>query len=1692
MTVQSDTGALVSSARLDAWTYDRRENLNDAHPETASPGDNVTLVGSGLLAGSSSVASVEVNGHPSLHVYRSTNSFIDFRMGSIASTQRRRKRNTGSTQQIKIITDNGGVYSTPVQNFTITNSVQCSVTAVSPPAGQEGTNVTITGTGLQYATGVWLDGQPATILVRSGARLDIVAAKLSQNVTNRRGYVQVALNSSYVCGRSNAWQYYSDSTVTVRPAAGRQGTRVTIISRKMLDSLAKVNVTVNAVRLAKQPAQIASLTSLTPASWINQNITVSNPVLQAGPSSVSTSPMDVTVDFSDGSQLVVAKAWSYLHPGSIDSVSPLTGSLGTIVTLRGQWLIGGGRVALVTLAGARTRILQPLSNETFVRVQVIENAPSTTSGGITIVSTTGALLNSTSTNWTWYNVQVTTVTPSQGQAGTRVKIAGRGLLAGEDPSTQPLQSVTLSGVQANLAQAKISDALIEIQAGGGNPSGAGDVIVQLKTGTSYTVTGAFNYTGASNVTLFEPLQGDISFGTNVRLTGTNLLGGGQYAQQVCINGVPARDIAIATDTVVQVQAGQIGTNSSCPPTGISIEANSGALYQQSSPLTYKTSVQLFVSPATGQNGTMVTIQTTASSSIDWLSQPPQYVRLVGVMASIVSRNTTHLKVVAGQSFSDVPVTGDVEVRAFSSAQAGLGTIAVARNAFTYLPTGQIFRLQPSSGQIGTQVSITGRGLLGNGTRLTSVWLGEHRPMVNSAQSDDTITIRINSQQSPGSASLRLISDTGARIALSDAFTFLQSSQATSVEPPTGRWGTKVVVRGQRILGGGVSMQTVTVGTTQSSQVTGNDSVVEFRLGKARLSTSQAMSVTMESNTGAQTFTNITILPEARAISIFPSSGKSGTLLRVTGTSLLGGGGQFVTASLGDIKAEIVNGSETEAYIRAGLQPNGTAMPNVTLAMEADTGARLELVNAWSYQQACPDDQYLLANNSCAPCHPQCVGCVGPTDTDCKACVGLENTTVGGGQTVRQCVGDCPLRRGRVCVTQCSGNEYAARRGNLTECLACSEQCTECTGPGPTLCVDCKQFNNTGECVTACPVSKYNDSYRQCQPCHSQCDLTLGCIGPAPYDCKRCANFQTVNEAVVNISDTESVLRLENICVGSCPPEHFVDTRTRQCRKCHPLCEGNCTGPLAGDCQFCANFSHNGRCIAACPLEPSFTVRDGNGNYVCHTCLSQCAECTSSSLVLNSGCSRCVNLSESINGTSTCVGACSAGRYADKTLSSCELCHSSCTTNKCTGPNAADCVTEQNTSTGMWDAGTGVIAVAAGVILFLLLLMLLIVICNRRQRRSKEFSPVASAEIALRENDTSFVTRSGAGEGGGDTGTGKGRYGNEYTSENRRLLSTTDSLAKQQGEVIQNDGVEQEEYTTMERPAEDGELYEDMVAAPVIPPAAKTLPRTQPTSTSSLPPPPVDDMESYEVMTGGQQSLPTTDETYETMETTGPPGTATLHGPVSKQAIPTRKARSGSGRNDFNTRMPRPSSMATDQNELPLPPRSSRPKSGAEQVPVSPTQSTSTLPKDTRPMRQESLTSMDGQNTLPLPPRSDQGSRGVSRSTSGSSGAPHGLPMPGHPAGVPMPPPGHPAGVPMPPPGHPAGVPMPPPGHPAGVPMPPPWQTPEDRPNLPPRNPGMRVSNTATGYSTAEGHADDDIYEVAEPEDEGIYEVAENC
>jgi len=189
---------------------------------------------------------------------------------------------------------------------------------------------------------------------------------------------------------------------------------------------------------------------------------------------------DVVVVSSSGAVITLADGYTSLEAADIAQVVPSSGQVGTLAEIQGTNMLGGGAsFSSITLGGADVDVISDGANDTSIHV-VVGAAIIAGFGDVVIVADTGATATLDDGFEYLRRGNVTSVFPPQGQYGTKVSLAGYGLLGGGDT----ILSVTLAGVEVEEI-VSFSDDLIEIIASDGTP-GSGYITITADSGAIIT------------------------------------------------------------------------------------------------------------------------------------------------------------------------------------------------------------------------------------------------------------------------------------------------------------------------------------------------------------------------------------------------------------------------------------------------------------------------------------------------------------------------------------------------------------------------------------------------------------------------------------------------------------------------------------------------------------------------------------------------------------------------------------------------------------------------------------------------------------------------------------------------------------------------------------------------------------------------------------------------------------------------------------------------------------------------------------------------------------------------------------------------------------------------------------------------------------------------------------------------------
>ena len=1305
--VVSTSGAFLELEN--AWSYVEPGEVMSIQPEFGFPGDTITISGENLVPPCVPGVRVILGQTESFTATIINTSAVEFRPGIYqeGTVTGSNLDNPQDALPVQIIASNGATVFTDLVNFRYNATGEINL--INPDAGGIGSEVVITGRNLLSdgnVSQVMLAGVPVNQIVNTTDTEITVIARAGPDMGTSGGVLIESDNGRLTGIAGNVWTYFPVIQASdVTPQTGQNGTLVNI----NLASRIPANYSVEQVVLAGVPSSPVNSSTITE-------------IRRAGPSN-ETQVGNITIEYGGGdtglgATVTIVDAWRYEPPVQIDSVSPGQGYFNTLVVITGSnFRPGGVMVRQVYLANILTTIDSQTDTELQVRIaEMIDSSSGPLTGPIVIASQNGAIFTSQIT-FTYVQVRVNSVDPQTGQEGTRVRIQGVGLLAGGTSIT----SLTLGGIQANVSSRTNSD-ILAVAAMSPTETNITDISYTVDTQAVVRIPSRWQYVPPGVITGVSPSEGNR--GTVVTVTGSRMFGGGDRTTMVLLNNIPASEILVSDENLVQVVAG--ASENALSPGTVQVIANTGAFTESqlsTASFTYLEPGSVTFNPPQGQNGTRVTLSGLRFHNGEGVRR----VTLAGVEATIEGTPTsTSVTVRAGRPSRLESFEGPVRI------ESGFGTITESETNFTYLEEGLVLSVTPTRGQNGTMVYIEGERLFGGGGRAQSVYLaGVEAAIVD--MSSVSINVTAGEQTNATTGDIIIVSDSGAYVRRINEWTYAQQGVITTINPSQGQYGTTITVSGERLFSGGDNVEQVLIGGVLAFDITSiNESTVRARAGEPGNGAAFAGNVTLISNFGGRLESDVewSYLNQSAITDVSPPNGTSDTTVTVTGTNLLGGGTRIVRVFAAGIEAMNITEAENEMELVfvTGFNPNGIEVLG-NISLESDTGALTIIENGWMYENECPSGSFGTVDN-CTSCDPECMRCFGPEDTDCSVC---NNFRIVLADSAMRCVSQCPnvSTLDQECRDACELNQFArvnsTQTGNTVFCYNCSSLCDatlSCSGPEPTQCGRCANFFDTSSqsCVQTCPVGTFSNESNSCVPCNSQCVATAGCFGPTAADCNQCTNVQISASLIDSPTATPG-----DVCLERCPVAFYLDVN-RFCQPCSSECAGNCTGPTPFDCIDCRSFSvvypnNTRQCVPTCNPDPNRLTMYSETSGRCQVCSSRCS--------VQGGCRGpsardCIGCAFSPDNTTRlptlegeCVLFCNSSYYNDIATGECQSCDDSCLNNGCTGPSPQNCmVAEQPADTFI--AGPGTIAVFVVISFFLLIILVLLVACLiwRVTRRSK--------------------------------------------------------------------------------------------------------------------------------------------------------------------------------------------------------------------------------------------------------------------------------------------------------------------------------------------------------------------------------------
>ena len=360
---------------------------------------------------------------------------------------------------------------------------------------------------------------------------------------------------------------------------------------------------------------------------------------------------------------IIFTAGSLAQSPVVSSLSPTSGVVGTQVTINGSGFGTTRGSSNVSFNGWGGSVVS------WSATQIVATVPSNATTGPVTVTVSGTSSN-TNVVFTMPNPAITSLSPNTGAVGTSVTVNGTGF-----GDTQGTSTVKLNGVVATVISWSATQIVVTVP----NTISGSMIVTEggvASSGVTFTVP-------APQITSISPTSGVV--GTQVTINGSGF--GPTSGTNSSVNFVGGYGAAIASWSSTQIVATvpQGAVTGSVTVTVNTVGSNTNQIFTMPDP------VITSLSPNTGAVGTSVTINGTGLGS----SQGTSTVKLNGVAATVTSWSATQIVATVPNTISGSMIVTE-------------GGVASNRVTFT-VPPPQITSISPTSGGVGTQVTINGSG-----------------------------------------------------------------------------------------------------------------------------------------------------------------------------------------------------------------------------------------------------------------------------------------------------------------------------------------------------------------------------------------------------------------------------------------------------------------------------------------------------------------------------------------------------------------------------------------------------------------------------------------------------------------------------------------------------------------------------------------------------------------------------------------------------------------------------------------------------------------------------------------------------------------------------------------------------------------------------------------------------------------------
>ena len=896
--------------------------INNISPLSGLVGTPVTLTGAGFSANASDNEVTFLGGSggtddvvaTSVRVLSTTQLEVDVPVGAVSGP-------------ISVSVSGGTAVESP--SFTVEALVALAINNISPMMGPVGTPVTLTGAGFSLT----VSDNEVTFLGAPGGGDDVVATSVVVNsamelvVDVPVGAVSGPISVSVSGGTSVESPSFTVEALValtinnISPLSGPVGTPVTLTGAGF-----SANAADNEVTFLGAPGGGDDVVATSVVVNSAMELVVDVPVgAVSGPISVSVSGGTVVESASFTVEALVAL--------TINNISPLSGPVGTPVTLTGAGFSANAADNEVTFLGA------PGGGDDVVATSVVVNSAmelvvdvpvGAVSGPISVSVSGGTSVESPSfTVEALVALAINNISPLSGLVGTPVTLTGTGFSANASDNEVTFigaggsgdgDDVVATSVVVNSAMELVVDVPVGAVSGPISVSVSGGVAVESP---SFTVEAL----AALTINNISPLSGPV--GTPVTLTGAGFSANASDNEVTFLGAPGGGDDVVATSVVVNsamelVVDVPVGAVSG--PISVSV---SGGVAAESTSFTVDVVIDN-VSPSSGTIGSTIMIAGTGFSS----TAGENSVTFLGtadpgdnIGATVSNATDAELRVVVPVGAVSGPISVVVN-----------GGTAVESDPFTVDVV--IDNVSPSSGTIGSTIMIAGTGFSSTAGDNVVTFLGAADPGDNrkaavlpSTSTELRVVVPSGAVSGPISVSV-----SGGTAVESPSFTV--DVVIDNVSPSSGTIGSTIMIAGTGFSSTKEDNVVTFLGAADPGDNIGatvsNATDAELRVVVPVGAVSGPISVVVNGGTAVESdpFTVDVVIDN-----VSPSSGTIGSTIMIAGTGFSSTAGDNVVTFLGaadpgdNRKAAVLPSTSTELRV---VVPSGAVSGPISVSVSGGT------------------------------------------------------------------------------------------------------------------------------------------------------------------------------------------------------------------------------------------------------------------------------------------------------------------------------------------------------------------------------------------------------------------------------------------------------------------------------------------------------------------------------------------------------------------------------------------------------------------------------------------------------------------------------------------------------------------------------------------------------------------------------------